>query len=179
MDLQIPEQFTLKDFPTGPMHEWNRTTRARMEAHARAFAAEYVKDFDPFQTVIRLGYEGDTKELTRISKLYMRNWMTQAFIQQLMDKFEAQNIATRDRLMAITYRDAANFSPHADPKARVAAQKNLMTLMGLDVKKKEVTHNAGSGLAAGGVMVIPGISPDEWERRAAESQAALKEEVRK
>jgi hypothetical protein len=179
MELKIPEQFTLKDLPTGAMQNWTDAKRIKMEAHARAFAAEYIKDFDPFQTVIRLGYEGDTKELTRISKMYMRNWMTQGFIQQLQERFDEANLATRERLLALTYRDAANFSPHSDPKARVAAQRNMITLLGLDVKKKEIDVKGSAGNVPGGVMVIPNYSMAQWESQAAIEQAQLKEEVRK
>ncbi len=174
-----PKCLKLVSFPQGNYDTWSKKQRTLMEAHAATWATEYVKDFDAYATAIRLGFEED--ELKPAIKRYMKHWLVAAYIQQLQEEFLQLNVATKDRLVQVTYRDAVDFSPRSDPRSRTAAQKTLTTLLGLDIKEKHITHGlAADGSMRGGVMILPApLSFEAWEEKASESQRALKEEVRK
>ncbi len=173
-----PKSLKLVTFPQGNYDTWSKKQRSMMEAHATTWATEYVKDFDAYLTAIRLGFPED--EIKTAIKRYMNHWLVQAYIQQLQEQFLELNIATKDRLVAATFRDSIDFSPRADPRSRVTAQKTLTTLLGLDVRKHEVGVGVGGdGTMRGGVMLLPAIlTQEEWEAKAAQSQRELKESVR-
>ena len=176
--LYRPKCLKLVTFPQGNYDHWSKKQQAMMEAHASTWATEYVKDFDAWNTAIRLGFEGD--DIKVAIKRYMKHWLVAAYIQQLQEQFLTLNVATKDRLVAVTFRDAVDFSPSADPRSRTAAQKTLTTLLGLDIKEKRITHGVDAdGTMRGGVMILPAvISMEEWEAKASESQRELKEAVR-
>jgi hypothetical protein len=176
MNFDRPTRLKLLVFPKGGYDSWTKQERSLMEAHARAFAGEYVKDFSAWDACTRLGYTEEDLKKRKIHLKYMRHWLVCSYVDQLQSKFESHGLATRDRLLSLVYRDASDFSPRADSRARAAAQKTLMELLGEGSTTKNI--NAKVGTAAGGVMIVNGLSEEAWEAKAAETQRKLKEDVR-
>lgn len=180
LKFRKPKRLRLITFPQGDYDTWSKKQRALMEAHATCWATEYVKDFDAYMTAVRLGFdEADIKVAIR---RYSKHWLVQSYVRQLQETFLEHNVATKDTLVAAAYRDAVDFSPRADPRSRVAAQKTLSTLLGLDVKEHKLTGNValqGDDSMRGGVMFMPApLTEKQWESKATEAQRQLKETVR-
>jgi hypothetical protein len=166
--------------PEGNYEVWTPEETHLAEHIARCFALEYVYDFSARNAAIRLGF--DHKAAAEVGRKLLNHWLTQRCIRKLEQRFEQDKLVTADRVLSLLYRDASNYSPGSNPIARVSAQKNLVTLMGLAKPKQvEVTTKAGAGGAGkmGGVMMVPFVmTPDQWEQHAENAQRALQQESR-
>lgn len=96
-------------------------------------------------------------------------------LQNAIDAAQEKNLVNRNRIVAGLVREANVEGIGASHGARVAAWTKLANIMRMDVKQIEANLSS-----KGGILVVPTTQKaDDWEKRAAEAQAALKAEVRK
>lgn len=108
-----------------------------------AFVAEYMKDFDSYRAVLRLGFY-PTLAIQWAKQLYADGYVQQqlAILTRAPPKDpEAQDVADR-ALIENTYRDAMQNAPYA---TRVAAGKAMSELKGWN--KPDVSEDAGGMLS--------------------------------
>jgi hypothetical protein len=166
------------DLPEYDPMLWTEDEQSSAEVCVNLFANEYLFDFSAVKAMQRLGVE-EGRDAT-LAKRYMRHWLVQRKIRELVLRFREARIATEGNVLQLMYRDACNFSPLANPMARVAAQKQLAKVLCMepeDQRKKFLDEEQGAQ-KNGGVMVVDGVGTlDEWEQKALEEQARLKREV--
>lgn len=158
---------------------WDDDEQTTAEVCATLFVQEYLYDFSATRAMERLGVEHD--RCVSLGKEYQRHWFVQRKVRQAVMRFREAGVATEGNVLSLIYRDACNFSPLANPVARVASQKTLAKLLCMEPEDRlrRDKHEAGEGDDTdGGVMLVDGMARlDEWEERTAEAQAKLKEEV--
>lgn len=160
--------------------EGNLTPKQKQRADE--FVLQYLRDFNATQAFVRTQL-AEGKPFEEIDLAYAMNagyqmtrWPYVAQrIQGAMDEAEEKNIVTRNEVMFGLKREANFHGAGASHGARVGSWSKLAGILGMDVKRVE------QQLALkGGVLVVPAVDGvEEWERRSAAAQAALKEEVRK
>jgi hypothetical protein len=163
------------DLPTEDPMLWDAEQTTAAEVCAALFANEYLYDFSGPRAMLRLGVKED--RAGPLAKEYCKHWLVMRKLRDSIQNFRNQQIATDDNVLSLMYRDACNFSPDANPIARVSAQRQLAKVLCMepDDKLKAMSHEATPN---GGVMVVDGLGTiADWEQRAATAQARLKEEV--
>lgn len=135
------------------------------------FAVEYMKDMDPTLAWIRAG--GKIKSAHVRGRQVLRTPYVQQLIQRVVDACEQENLVTGKQIIMGLWREANHFGDDGGAGSRVRALMGLARIKKMDVQvveQKTVQHN---------VMVVPmGSTADDWAKAAAESQGALKAEVR-
>lgn len=147
------------------------------------FVEEYLTDYDAYQACIRVGY---TKML---AKKFCAIFMQEPYTLQRIRLRETGGAeveedsaeARKRRVMMGLIREANYRGPGCSQAARVAALSKLAAIEGMDAPKKsihEMTGPDGQPISQGGFFVVPGImTTEDWEKRAAEQQAALVAQV--
>jgi hypothetical protein len=161
--------------PTDDFMLWDAEQVTSAEVCATLFANEYLYDFNGVRAMLRLGVA--ESEAPSLAKSYCRHWLVLRKLREAVQNFRKQQIATDDNVLSLMYRDACNFDPDANPIARVSAQRQLAKVLCMepDDRLRAMTHEASPN---GGVMVVDGLGTiADWEARAAEAQAKLKQEV--
>ena len=135
------------------------------------FAVQYMKDMDPTMAWIRAG--GKPKSAHVRGRQVLRTPYVQQLIQRVVDGLEQENLVTGKQIIMGLWREANYFGDDGGAGSRVRALMGLARIKKMDVQvveQKTVQHN---------VMVVPmGSNADDWAKAAAESQGALKAEVR-
>lgn len=145
------------------------------------FISEYLVDFNAAQAFIRMKAEEEPfKEIDAAAAAaggysFTREPYVAKKIQEALEAMEEANIVTRKRVLGGLLREANYHGVGAQHGARVSSWTKLAGILKMDVKQVEA-----SVALRGGVMIVPATEDGAgWEARAAEAQAALKEEVRK
>lgn len=137
------------------------------------FLQEYMHDFSATKAWLRAG--GSPNSHNRPYEI-LKTGYAQLKLRQLLDEIDEENLLSNKEIIMGIKKEACNFAESGSPTARVNAWKLLAQLRGMLVKKseKKIQHS-------GGVMLIPAQPKDvtTWEHEAADSQAKLKEDVRK
>ena len=163
---------------TAPIEEPDlRDTLTAPERSLRdKFVQEYLIDYDALQAAIRVGYSKS------LAKQYATRFMLEPYTLQQIRLREAGPLdetpdAAKQRVMVGLYREANYRGVGCSQSARVAALAKLAAIHGMDAPTKrinEITGPDGQPLGAGGIFVVPGImTTEEWEKQAADQQAAL------
>lgn len=152
----------------------------KQKAMADEFVLQYLRDFNARQAYIRTHEHfnpfDEITDNTAATKGYaMLRWPYVARkLRDQMDAAEEKNIVTRNEILFGLKREANYQGPGASHAARIGGWATLAKIMGMETKKVEATL-----AMKGGVMVVPAVEGvDEWEKRAAAAQAALKEAVK-
>lgn len=136
------------------------------------FAVEYLKDMDPTAAWIRAG--GKIKSAHVRGRQVLRTPYCQKLIAMVVDQLEIDNLVTGKQIVMGLWREANYYGEDGGAGSRVRALMGLARIKKMDVQvveQKVVTHN---------VMHVPMVtSADAWAAAAAESQTALKQDVRK
>lgn len=173
--VELESLFSTEDWTLPTEHPllWTIEEQAHAEACCLAFAAEYIYDWNGKQALIRCGVEA--KQANALAKVYLAHPLVQRCIRAAIQNFKEQQLATQDAALAFIYRDASDFSPYANPLARVNAQKTLARYLQMDLTPAE--RAPGSGINVnnhGGVMVVEKLSSvDEWEQETTTQQEQL------
>jgi hypothetical protein len=92
-----------------------------------------------------------------------------------MEQMDKESVVTYNEVMyGLKKESYQENSAYADSSTRIAAWRALARIKGM-----ERTVMDGEVKIGGGVMVVPGLTTEEWKKAAIESQAQLKKEVRK
>lgn len=153
----------------------------KQKARADEFVLQYLVDFNATRAFIRM--KGELDPFDEVDLNYASNagyqmtrWPYVAQrIEEAMREAEQKNIVSVNDVLFGLKREAHYHGVGASHSARVGSWGKLATILGMDQKKVE------QNLAMrGGVMIVPATDNlEDWESRAASTQAALKEEVRK
>lgn len=144
----------------------------KMKERRDRFIAEYLVDFNGPRAIIRAGGSYTTAE--KISSQFLHEPYVLKKIRETIDLLEEKNIINRQRVLAMLVREANYTGQGASHGARVSAASKLASILGMDAPIKV------EGKFAHGVMLVPMTSSKEdWEKLAQQSQAQLKEDVRK
>jgi hypothetical protein len=166
-----------KDPNSGTQRRAARRTAENLSDSAKAFrdrfVTEYLYDFNATQAYIRAG--GKSKRPHKDGYLIRHEAYVSHEIQKAIEAMDAGKIVSQQRAIGWMAREANHFGPDASHGARVSAITQLLKAQALAEGAKQ-----GALAARGGVMVVSEVtSVDDWEKRAAQAQAKLKEEVRK
>ncbi len=145
----------------------------RAKAIRRLFVAEFVKDFDPGASVLRLGFNYSRPTVQG------QNWLKEPYTQYILDQYlrtaEDEALITRQQIIASLNREANNFGLDSSGASRVSALGKLAKILGMEIDRKQVDVRV-----AGGIMLVPlGASQADWEKNAKHAQLELKEEAKK
>ena len=140
------------------------------------FVKEYLNDYDAVAAAGRIGYA------RQFAREYSYRFMQEPYVLQQIKNAETSiedgesDEAMKKRIMTGLIREANYRGPGCSQSARVAALSKLASIAGMDAptrSKLEMTGPDGQPIG-GGVFVVPGIiTMEEWEKKAAEQQAAL------
>jgi replicative superfamily II helicase len=138
------------------------------------FCREYIKDFHGTNAMLRL-YNCQRNTAQVKASQWLEQPYTQWFLSKLIEEMDADAIVTQNEIVFGLKREAHQTnSQFADSATRIAALRALAKIKGM-----EKTTLDGEVKLGGGVMVVPGLSAEDWKKKAKASQAALKQEVRK
>jgi hypothetical protein len=158
--------------PKGNYDTWTKDEACEAELVCKLFANSYIQDFNQTNTAIRLGAAPESAPT--IGNIIFNHWLTQYYVQELLNKFETSGKATRDTVLGLLWRDASNFGKGSNAIARVSAQKCLAQAMGLTETQAKRTADALLEGVRGGVIVLKMCdSPEEWENKAEVTQKAM------
>ena len=96
---------------------------------ARMFAAEYIKDFNGTQAVLRLGWVQNGDHADNIAMKFMAYPAVHEYLGELMHHIDANVIATKALVMNKLWEEA---NTAKEGGARVNALSKLATYLGLD-----------------------------------------------
>lgn len=147
-------------------------------AKREAFIREFVKDWSVKNAAIRAGIPaaGASKQGSEL----MNEKYVQKRINEYIESIDEEVLIDRKKVIVGLMKEATNFGPGSSSNARVQAWKVLGKYLGMEITNVnvDITHK-------GNVMIIPGVGSDgrvidaeEWSAVAAESQHALKKDVR-
>lgn len=154
--------------PTAEAYDFSYLSETRKKVF-RLFAAEFIKDHNGAQAMLRLGYNYTNPHAAA------GRWLKEPYVQYILDEYVRQSeidcLVTRNSVVVGLVREANNYGPDATGASRVSAYAKLMKVLGMDVKKIEANVNVN-----GGVMLVPmlGQSAEQWQQTAAPTQKALK-----
>lgn len=168
-----PALLTRFSVPKGNYDTWDADQAFEAEYVCKLFANSYIIDFNRTATALRLGAPHESAPT--VGNQIFNHWLTQHYIQELLSRFETANLATRDRVLGLLWRDASDFSETANSMARVAAQKCLTTALGMtEVQAKARADETLKDLARGGVIMVKVFgNPKDWEAQAEVSQKQM------
>lgn len=113
----------------GNPEEWTLEEEAYTHYLARLYAEEYTEDFCTWKAALRLG--ATQKAAWKLGAAVHDHPLTQHYIAEIIKTFEVRHNVTRDKILALLYRDATNYNALAKPAARVSAQKKLADILGM------------------------------------------------
>lgn len=144
-------------------------------ANMRHFVHEYIKDFNPTNAALRMGYPEEAAASN--ARLFLYHSFTQLRLSEIFAEMDADAMVSGGQIVAGLLREAhAPDSLCANSSTRISAWKELARIKGLTNPKPPPPP--GGFAPASGVMFVPVAShPDEWETHARETQRALKEAV--
>lgn len=139
------------------------------------FVEEYLIDRDSFKATVRVGYSANE------AKLYHNRFMQEAYVLQQIRLRESSPLNdspedAKNRVMLGLLREANYHGTGCSQSARVAALSKIASILGMDAPTKNQNQFIGADGQPidGGFFVVPGIlTAEEWEKQAAEQQAAL------
>lgn len=136
------------------------------------FAVEYLRDMDPTLAWLRVG--GKPKSAHVRGRQVLRTPYVQSLIQRVIDETEQENLVSGKQIIMALWREANYMGEDGGAGSRVRALMGLARIKKMDVqvieKSVKKTH----------VMHVPmAVDADTWGQAAAQSQAALKSDVRK
>lgn len=137
------------------------------------FILEYLRDFNATQAYIRAG--GTSARPTKAGyEIKCEAYVAKA-IADAIDALDEAAVTTRQRILAGLVREANHVGGDSSHGARVTAWSKLAGLMGLEAPQVEAAQ-----ALRGGVLIVPATQKvDDWEKRSAAAQQALKDEVKK
>lgn len=137
----------------------------------RVFVHEYLKDFDPVNACIRMGY--DYAAAKGASQLMLMHSFTQLRLSEVMATLEADSVVSGGQVMARLWKEANLGDNASNSVARIMALKELARI------KQMGSAGSNKPVRVSGVMLVPVLDNDAenaaWEDKAKASQAALKE----
>lgn len=160
--------------PQGDYTTWDAKQAFEAELLAKLFANTYIRDFSPANAMLRLGAR-DLEHAHVSGTVIANHWLTQHYIRGLIDSFGDTGIVSAHSVSALLWRDASDFSPGANPMARVNAQKCLATALGMTEAQNRRKEKSDIENIRGGVIwvdVQANTLPD-WEAVAIEKQAIM------
>ncbi len=147
----------------------------RTKLRLRAFAQEYIKDFNATASILRMGFRYTRKTAQVRGSQFMDEAYTHHCIAELTAKMDEKAIVSRQEVLLGLKKEAhASNSLFASSSTRISAFRSLAKILGMEITKVE-----GNMTLAGGVMAIPFAgSLEEWEKASKEAQEKLKLAVR-
>lgn len=151
-----------------------RRTGANMSEAAQLrrykFAAHYIKTTSASAAAQFAGFSSPAIKGSKLLKEpYVQN-----LIQNLLNALDQDAIMSQNEIL-FRFKEEAHDMENSSAGARVSALAHIAKIRGMMIDRSEskVTHD-------GGVMVVPPVeSPDDWGKRAAQSQENLQKEARK
>lgn len=135
------------------------------------FAVEYLRDMDPTLAWIRVG--GKPKSAHVRGRQVLRTPYVQGLIQRVVDETEQENLVSGKQIIMALWREGNYFGEDGGAGSRVRALMGLARIKKMDVQVVEKTVKKTH------VMQVPmAVDADAWGQAAAQSQAALKSDVR-
>ncbi len=137
-----------------------------------AFVGEYLHDFNARMAWIRVGGNPNspTDAYNALNTAYV-----QLQLRNVAEMIDEEKLVTRAEVLMGIKKEANHFGDDGSSSARVRAWGLLAKIKGMEAPIKiegEVLHK-------GGVMEVPMVATEvEWQDVAAESQTALKNDVR-
>ncbi|MCP5006381.1 MAG: hypothetical protein GY941_20950 [Planctomycetes bacterium] len=139
-----------------------------------AFIAEFMRDYDPVDACIRIGF------LPTLANEFAAQFMSEGYVLRAVLRAQAapinedQKEVMRAQVVHALWKEANSAGRASE---RIASLGHLSKILSLDPSTQPKGSNAA--LPAGGVMVVPAMTdPDTWSAMARESQRKLKETVR-
>lgn len=135
----------------------------------RVFVAEFLKDFNGTQALLRMGFEFEQPHAVAA------RWLKEPYVQWLLDRLireaEESALITRNQVIAALVREANATGIDVSGASRVSALSKLAKILGMEKIQVE-----GSLELQGGVMLVPlAQDADGWEANAMKAQNALKQ----
>ena len=116
-----------------------RALSASARVQRQAFVNEFMKDFDGVKACVRLGASDPVVMWRRLNRCAF----TQRLISKHLEEWEASATVTRNKLVAVLWREANDFI-HGTAATRVAAATKLGKLMGYEVDNINLNLNTSS-----------------------------------
>lgn len=158
--------------PKGNYDTWTAEQAYEAEMISKLFANSYVIDFNATATAIRLGTQPESAPT--IGNQIFNHWLTQHYIQELLNKFGSAGKATRDTVLGLLWRDASNYGKGSNAIARVSAQKCLAQALGMtETQAKRTADAVLDGVRGGVIRVVVHESPEAWETKAESTQQEM------
>lgn len=133
------------------------------------FVAEYIKDFNATQAMIRCGHTNPNTARTQGS-LMLREPYVARKVDDFVRKVEVDAVVTRQQVMSALWKEANNGANFEG--VRVTALSKIATMLGMDKAPKPADEEKGT--VAKGVMLVPIINVADWQAAAMQTQADLK-----
>lgn len=155
------ENLPSKNPPTG------EASLSTWEMRCLEFVENYLSCFNASEAARKMGYKGASASSQGWE--YFHHEFTQAELTKRYQQHADENLAARNEIISMLYREANFFGEGSSHSARVKAQTQLSKIFGMETLrvKAEVEHT-------GGVMLIPMAQGlDEWKNIATTQQAAL------
>lgn len=139
------------------------------------FVKEYVLDQQPIDAAVRVGFH------RAFAEQYVKQFFQEPYVLRKIREHELQNSLENDdfveqqnsRIISNLIREANYFGPGASHAARIQANIKLAEMTGL------IGENGQGNVGSSGVMVVEEITDvEDWEQKAADAQAKLKQEVK-
>jgi hypothetical protein len=136
------------------------------------FVTEYLHDFDETLAMVRMGVH--FTEAIMAGRALFLDPMTQRLLVKRIGEKAADEIASKQAVIAGLLREANDRGRNTKPTDRINAWKALGRLLGMEVQKVE-TKDVGTG-----VMIVPEMRAGPlWEKKAKQAQRKLKREASK
>lgn len=139
------------------------------------FVKWYMYYRNPYDACLKLGF------IDPYAEDWARAFMKEGVVRRLIQKAEQEEDTDKSQEIrkknyrAWMEREATYYGPGSQHGSRVAAIAHLMKMEGMNAPEKTEAEVEFKG----GVMVVPALqSPDEWGKRAAQTQADLKRSVK-
>lgn len=164
--------------PAGNYDTWTQQQAYEAELLAKLFANSYILDFSPTNTALRLG--STSVESAAVQGCLIANhWLTQHYVRKLIDSFGDTGVCTDHSVRSLLWRDASDFSPGANPMARVSAQKCLAQGLGLTETQAKRKAKDDLDKIRGGVIWVEARSTSlpDWEEVSLPQQKAMMERL--
>ncbi len=150
--------------PAGNYETWSDEQAYEAELLAKLFANTYILDWNAANAAMRLGAKLESAAVCGSG--IANHWLTRHYIRGLIDNFGNTGIVSAHSVSALLWRDASDFSPEANPIARVKAQQCLAVAMGMTEKQVKIKQQDDLNKIRGGVVWVEADVKDldEWEK---------------
>ena len=128
-----------ESFDWSKMQDWanGRIISKSARAMRCAYVVEFLKDFNGIKACTRIGHADPVKWYRVLSNCPF----TQRLIALKLEEWEAESIVSRNKLIALFWREANDFI-HGSAASRVAAASKLAKILGHEVDNLNINVNA-------------------------------------